>query len=107
MSDFPIGLYRSSTFGSTITNFCNGIGAVRVYGVFLQGSSSSSSALKFYNGLDTTNTSTNYLTVSLSPTNPTWTSFESQTGLLFVNGCSITTTGAIDFGVVTYCTELY
>ena len=115
MSDFPIGIYRSSTFGGTLSNFKGvsgcmspGCGAVRLFNVFLKGTSSSASNLTFYNNVNnngSASTANVYLIVSLNAASPTTIYFDSHAGVLFPNGCFITTSAAIDFGIVGFRTE--
>lgn len=112
MSDYPIGVYRSASFGGTITN-CQGNSltpggaAVRIYSVFLKGAAVSNSNLQFFNGLSSASTANVYLTVALDSTNPTSTTFDSHAGMLFPNGCVVTTSAAIDYGTIVFRPELY
>lgn len=107
MGDYTTGTYRSQGFGTTISNFGGGTGAVRIFNVYLKGSGTSNSNLSFYNG-DNSTTANLFLVVSLAGGAITSTStyFDSHAGVLFPRGCFITTSAAIDFGVIGYRTEV-
>lgn len=112
MSDFPVGIYRTQTANETISNWkglnpgnLGGAGAVRVFGVFLSCLVTGANAyVRLCNGVSAASTATNYIIVRCDITNENY--FESGYGVLFPNGCFITTGAAIDFATITFSTEL-
>ena len=105
MADYPVGTYRSATFGATISNFQSGQGAIRVFNVFIDAGLSTLSCLTFYNG-SASSTANAYFHVAAVPgTVKTSNYWDSHAGILFPNGCFITTGAALLYGVVSYRTE--
>lgn len=112
MSEFPSGTYRTQTANETISNWkglnvdnLGGMGAVRVYNVFLSVLTTGANAyVRLCNGVSASSTSSNMLIVRCQREFEN--SYENSTGLLFPNGCFITTGAAIDFATVSFRTEL-
>ena len=104
MGDFPTGVYRSATFGTTISNFKGGAGAVRIFSVHIGPSSVTPTGLTFYNGLSASADA--YLTVATDKGLPSTANYESSDGILFPNGCFIATHKAISYGTVMFRNEV-
>ena len=111
MADYPTGVYRTQTCNETISNYkgtnlntTGGSGAVRVFSVFLSVLTTGSTATcTLYNGRAASVTSNAYITVRCQ--REFTGTFDSHAGVLFPNGCFITTGAAIEFATVVYRTE--
>ena len=110
MGDFPIGVYRSATFGTTISNYAGatgqpGGGPVRIFSVHLKAATVTPTGLTFHNGVSAAGTGNAYLNVSTNSAIPSSANWDAYSGILFPNGCTISTDKAIQFGTVMFRNE--
>jgi hypothetical protein len=111
MADYPLGVYRTQTCNETISNWKGvnpgnqgGSGAVRVHTVVLNClATGANSYVTLFNGISASSTATAYITVRCGTVNTGV--FDSHAGILFPNGCFITTGAAIDYATVAFRTE--
>jgi len=111
MSDYPTGTWRSSNLDATATGTNIGkIGrAVRIHTVHLAAATVTPTYVTFFNTADVVgcmSTANAYLTVRIGLDSSKTSTFESGEGILFPNGCYITTGAAIDFVTVTFKNDL-
>ena len=96
-NDYPVGVIR--TAGSGIIGTAGQ--SLRIYSVFLKGSTVSATNVKFFAGVSASSTASELLCVQLNAANATYNTFDSHCGMLFTGGCFMTTLAAIDY--VTIC----
>ena len=112
MSDYPIGVYRTQTANETISNWrglnpgnLKGAGAVRVFNVHVSALTTGANAyVKLCNGVSASVTSNNYVIVRCHREFEN--TFESGEGILFKDGCFVTTGAGIDWVTITFRAEL-
>ena len=92
-NDFPVGVIRMDAGGVVGT-----IGqSLRIYSVFLKGTTVSATNVKFYAGQSASSTASELIYLALSAANPTSNTFDSHCGILFTGGCFMETSTTMGY----------
>ena len=102
-NDFPVGIVRMAAGGAVGTAGQS----LRIYSVYLKGSTVSATNVKFYAGISASSTASELLCVQLNAANATYNTFDSHCGILFTGGCFMATLTTIDYVTIACKQELF